>query len=65
MWLEEHKESLPAEQNEIYSQQFELIKKVAEEFETEADSDADDVKRQRFNRIIGFLQQVKIYKKKC
>lgn len=35
------------------------MKKVVEEFEAESESDSEEVKNQRFQRIMGYMQQVK------
>uniref|UniRef100_A0A1B6K2Q5 Peroxin-19 n=1 Tax=Homalodisca liturata TaxID=320908 RepID=A0A1B6K2Q5_9HEMI len=60
VWLEEHKATLTPEAYDNYSKQLELIKKVVGEFEAEAESDSDDVKRQRFQRIMTYMQQMQL-----
>lgn len=57
-WLEANKESLSQEQYDNYAKQLELMKKVVEEFEAETESDSEEVKKQRFQRIMGLLQQM-------
>ncbi|XP_054285451.1 peroxisomal biogenesis factor 19-like [Macrosteles quadrilineatus] len=57
-WLEANKESLTQAQFDNYTKQLELMKKVVEEFEAESEEDSAEVKKQRFQRIMGLLQQM-------
>lgn len=57
-WLEEHKATLPADQYDNYCKQLEIMKKLVAEFEAESESDSEDVKRQRFQKIMDNMQQV-------
>uniref|UniRef100_A0A1B6M7Z4 Peroxin-19 n=1 Tax=Graphocephala atropunctata TaxID=36148 RepID=A0A1B6M7Z4_9HEMI len=60
VWLAEHKATLTPEAYDNYSKQLELIKKVVGEFEAEAETDSEDVKRQRFQRIMVHMQQMQL-----
>lgn len=49
---------MPADQYDNYCKQLEIMKKLVAEFEAESESDSEDVKRQRFQKIMDNMQQV-------
>lgn len=57
-WLEEKKSSLPAEELDRYNRQFSLVSKVCSEYEAESSNDSDDIKKKRFEKLLGLMQQM-------
>ena len=57
-WLAENKSQVSSEQYSNYERQYHLMNTVCTCFEEEQDADPDDVKQQRFERILDAMQQV-------
>ncbi|XP_046382487.1 peroxisomal biogenesis factor 19 [Ischnura elegans] len=57
-WLEENKSKLADSEFQKYSQQLELMKKVCEDLNKEQESDSDEVKKERFERILDLMQKM-------
>ena len=57
-WLEEKRSSLPAEELDRYKRQFSLVSDVCSEYEKESANDSEDVKKKRFEKLLGLMQQV-------
>ncbi|XP_035676799.1 peroxisomal biogenesis factor 19-like [Branchiostoma floridae] len=57
-WLEQNKSKLSQEDNQKYSQQFELMKQICGEFESEAETDAEEVKAKRFEKTLDLMQKM-------
>ncbi|XP_041373219.1 peroxisomal biogenesis factor 19-like [Gigantopelta aegis] len=57
-WLSEHKESTEKEEFENYTKQHKIIEAICTEFESESDSETEDAKRQRFEKLMDLMQQM-------
>jgi len=57
-WLSNNKGKIDDEQYTKYEQQFQLMSTITNEFEEEEPSDSNDVKRQRFERILDMMQRM-------
>lgn len=60
-WLETNKEKIDSRQYEDYRKQFELMKQICAEFESEEAGDTEQRKQQRFDKIMDFMQQMQAY----
>jgi hypothetical protein len=47
-----------SQQMEKYREHDRIVREICAEFEKEQDSDAEDVKKLRFERIVDLMQQV-------
>lgn len=59
-WLSEKKTSLKPEDYERYSQQYNLMKSVCDEFERE-NVDSEEAKKQRFEKVLMLMQKIQNY----
>ncbi|XP_015767724.1 PREDICTED: peroxisomal biogenesis factor 19-like isoform X2 [Acropora digitifera] len=57
-WLEEKKSSLPEEELNRYKKQFSLVSNVCSEYENEKEDEPDDIKKKRFEKLLGLMQQM-------
>ena len=57
-WLDENKSKLEKKDFENYSKQFELMRTIVTEFDSEQSGDSDDVKKRRFDRILDVMQRM-------
>ena len=58
-WLETNKSKIKEAEYDSYSKQNDIIKQILAEFDKEGSSDTDDVKKQRFEKIMDLMQRVK------
>ena len=58
-WLEENEEKIPDDEYKRYSKQYKLVCEICEEFEKEKDEDPDELKRERFEKIMEMMQRVR------
>ncbi|XP_006817709.1 peroxisomal biogenesis factor 19-like [Saccoglossus kowalevskii] len=58
MWLEENKSKLKAEEYSAYELQHETMKSLCDEYESENVADSDQVKKERFERIMQTVQKM-------
>lgn len=56
-WLEEKRSSLPEEELNRYKKQFSLVSNVCSEYENEKEDEPDDIKKKRFEKLLGLMQQ--------
>lgn len=59
-WLTEKKSSLKPQEYENYSQQYNLMKTVCEEFEKEA-GDSEEAKKETFEKVLSLMQKIQSY----
>ena len=57
-WLQSHRDQISREEYARYERQHQLMQSIVQEFETEQSTDSDDVKRQRFERVLDIMQQM-------
>ncbi|XP_064650833.1 peroxisomal biogenesis factor 19-like [Lineus longissimus] len=57
-WLDENKETVEREQYKKYMEQYRLMKDICAQLEQETEDDDDDVKKQRFEKVLGLMQQM-------
>ncbi|XP_068209870.1 peroxisomal biogenesis factor 19 [Palaemon carinicauda] len=57
-WLADHRTSLPEEEYDRYNKQYDVMKQVVQLYEEEQDSDSDEVKGQRFEKVMQFMQKL-------
>lgn len=57
-WLADNRNSLPAEEFERYNKQFEVMKQLVQMYEEENETDSDEVKGQRFEKIMQHMQKL-------
>ncbi|XP_036359241.1 peroxisomal biogenesis factor 19 isoform X1 [Octopus sinensis] len=57
-WLEENSGKTDKKLIENYKHQYTLMKTICNEFEKETTTDSDDVKNDRFNKILEFMQEM-------
>ena len=57
-WLESHRDQISREEYTRYERQYQLMLSIVQEFEAEQSTDSDDVKRQRFERVLDIMQQM-------
>ncbi|XP_069115742.1 peroxisomal biogenesis factor 19-like [Argopecten irradians] len=57
-WLEENQDKTEKSQLEKYESQLAIIKDICEEFEKEKDSETEEVKKLRFERIVDKMQKM-------
>ena len=57
-WLSNHRDEISREDYTRYERQHQLMLSIVEEFESEQTTDSDDVKRQRFERVLDIMQQM-------
>ena len=60
-WLEENKSKLEPSEFERFSKQKQLMDQVCTELEKESETDAPEVKKQRFDTILDLMQKVSIW----
>ncbi|XP_038062811.1 peroxisomal biogenesis factor 19-like [Patiria miniata] len=58
VWLDENQSTVKPEDFERYTQQFELMKRLCTEYESEQSTDSTDVKQQRMTRIMDLIQEM-------
>ncbi|KAK7069080.1 Peroxisome chaperone and import receptor [Halocaridina rubra] len=57
-WLADHRSSLSEEEYERYNKQYDVMKQVVQLYEEEQDSDTEEVKGQRFEKVMQFMQKL-------
>ncbi|XP_077989792.1 peroxisomal biogenesis factor 19-like [Glandiceps talaboti] len=57
-WLEENKEKTNTEDYSRYQKQFDMMRQLCNEYESESSTDSEDVKKQRFDRIMIMVQEM-------
>ena len=57
--MEEKKSSMPEEELDRYKKQFSLVSNVCSEYENEKEDEPDDIKKKRFEKLLGLMQQVR------
>ena len=57
-WLTENKDKITQNEYDNYNKQFNLMTRICSEFEEEQDDEPQDIKSQRFERIIDLMQQM-------
>ena len=57
-WLTENKDKITQSEYDNYNKQFNLMTRICSEFEEEQDDEPQDIKTQRFERIIDLMQQM-------
>ena len=57
-WLDEKKSTLPSNVHENYSTQYKLVCEICSEYEKENEKDTDEVKKRRFDKLMGLMQKV-------
>ena len=57
-WLAKHKESLSKDDLTRYSEQFQVMKGVCEEYEREKKEDSSEVQHARFEKILEMMHKV-------
>lgn len=57
-WLQSHRDRISREEYTRYERQHQLMLSIVQEFEAEQSTDLDDVKRQRFERVLDIMQQM-------
>lgn len=60
-WLESHDSTLTPEDKERYTKQKDLMQKVCEELEGETPVDTPQVKKERFEKVLGLMQKLQDY----
>ncbi|KAK0091577.1 hypothetical protein PV326_002997 [Microctonus aethiopoides] len=60
-WLNEKKDIFSAEEIEKYNKQLDLMRKVCDELEMEKADDANDVKMERFDKIMKLMHEMQSY----
>ncbi|XP_018323519.1 peroxisomal biogenesis factor 19 [Agrilus planipennis] len=61
LWLSANGGSLPTEQVEKYEKQQEVMKEVCNELEKEKETDTDEQKKQRFEKVLTLMQKLQDY----
>ncbi|XP_022097577.1 peroxisomal biogenesis factor 19-like [Acanthaster planci] len=57
-WLDQNQSTVKPEDFQRYSQQFELMKRLCSEYESETATESPDVKQQRMTRIMDLIQEM-------
>ncbi|ESP02172.1 hypothetical protein LOTGIDRAFT_185973 [Lottia gigantea] len=57
-WLEANKSVVEEVEYTRYDKQYELMNAICVEYEAEQETDSDDVKRERFENLMGIMQQM-------
>ena len=57
-WLTDNEGKISEKEHSNYTKQNEIIKEILVEFEKEKATDAEDVKKQRFEKIMDMMQRV-------
>ncbi|XP_074652402.1 peroxisomal biogenesis factor 19-like [Tubulanus polymorphus] len=57
-WLSVNKAKIDASEYDNYNKQFQLMKRICDEFDAETEADTDESKRERFERILDLMQQM-------
>ena len=60
-WLDEKKGTLASDVHENYSKQYQLVCEICSEYEKENDKDTDEVKKKRFDKLMGLMQKVRTH----
>lgn len=60
-YLEKNKDTLPKEDAERYENQRKLMEEVLEELNKENDSDSNEVKKERFSKVLALMQKLQDY----
>lgn len=59
-WLTENDSKLTPEDKERYNKQKDLMQQVCSELEAENQDDSADVKRRRFEKVLGLMQKLQV-----
>jgi peroxin-19 len=59
--LTDNEGKITQKQHSDYTKQNEIIKEILVEFEKEKAADSEEVKKQRFEKIMDMMQRVSIY----
>ncbi|CAK9832029.1 Peroxisomal biogenesis factor 19 [Anthophora retusa] len=57
-WLEEKKTTIPSNDLQRFTKQFELIQQVCTELEKETDGDTEKIRKKRFETIMSLMQEI-------
>ncbi|KAK2170091.1 hypothetical protein LSH36_4g02038 [Paralvinella palmiformis] len=57
-WLEDNSSKVSEKDLENYTKQFELMKTIVHEYESEGTGDSEDVKKKRFEKILDTMQKM-------
>lgn len=57
-WLEENSAKLTEKEKDNYCKQYELMKTIVQEYESETSEDSDDTKKRRFEKIMDTMQRM-------
>ena len=57
-WLSENKDKVSSEEYSRYEQQLGQMKAICTEFEAETETDTEEVKKERFSRIMDLMQSM-------
>jgi peroxin-19 len=57
-WLEKNKDTLSKEDADRYDSQKKLMQEVCGELESEKETDSDEQKKERFEKVLGLMQKV-------
>lgn len=60
-WLTENESKITTEEKERYQKQIKLMQDVCGELEKETDNDTADVKKDRFEKVLGLMQTLQDY----
>lgn len=57
-WIEENKANLSTDEVDKYTKQYNLMEKVCKEFEAESDTDSEETKKSRFERVFNLMEEM-------
>lgn len=57
-WLADKRSSLKTDEYNKYSEQYNLMKSVCDAFENENESDSDEIKKERFEKVLMLMQKI-------
>jgi peroxin-19 len=60
-WLEKNKDTLSKEDADRYDSQKKLMQEVCGELESEKETDSDEQKKERFEKVLGLMQKLQDY----
>lgn len=58
VWLQSHRDQISQEEYTRYERQHQLMMSIVQEFDAEQSTDSEDIKRQRFERVLDIMQQM-------
>ena len=57
-WLDEKKSALPSDVHKNYTEQYKLVCEICSEYDKEDEKDTEEVKKKRFDKLMGLMQKV-------